>query len=389
MRNDSGTQINRGGQAAGAWQQVRDGLGAESGVEQRSNLMHAQDRGGRVSAVPVDIAVRIEQLMLLVVAQCTPRCSGPFRQFTDQHEFTPSEFWLDLDPDVNAYLLPMIPSAPNSAGSSLPPAPSMSSDTVSQLLAQVDVVDIGSGPVVAVAHGAGGGVRENFAPLSEATPGEARFVGPYYPGSGDTPPATDPLDVTTLADQVVAAGIQRGAHRFPIVGLSLGAAVAVTAAVRHPEHVSALVLTVGVARPDPQLTTFTGVWQTLAAAGEWNALAELLVYASGTAESLSRMTEQDVADAVTATLAAYPRGGAAHAELASRADVTPLLSDVAVPTLVIVGGQDRIVLPDTARSLAAIPGSTLIEYPDAGHIFGTPHTGQWATDVHDFLRQPR
>ena len=261
----------------------------------------------------------------------------------------------------------------------------ISDSDILTLLADVDLVDIGAGPVVALAHGAGGGVRENFAGLIAAGSGLHRFTGPYYPGSGASRMPTASLSIDDLADSVVAAALSTGAGRFPIIGLSLGSAVAVTAAHRHPEHVSALVLTVGLARPDPQSLAFVRVWRQLARDGHLGVLAELLLYAANSPATLHSMTPTDHAAAVNEIERTYPPGGAAHAELVTRVDVTGLLESITVPTLVVVAGQDRIVLPATARLLAGIPGAELIEYPDAGHIFTPAEGRRWADDLVRFL----
>ncbi|MGF6886247.1 pimeloyl-ACP methyl ester carboxylesterase [Nocardia sp. GAS34] len=94
--------------------------------------------------------------------------------------------------------------------------------------------------------------------------------------------------------------------------------------------------------------------------------------------------------AVRQIRAGYPLGGADHVELVGRTDIRPLLPSVDVPTLVVAGGQDRIVLPDTVRRLASgIPGAELIEYPTAGHIFTPAETGPWVADVAAFLDRTR
>jgi pimeloyl-ACP methyl ester carboxylesterase len=261
----------------------------------------------------------------------------------------------------------------------------ISSGDINSILADVDVVADGTGPVVALAHGAGGGVRENFSPIIAALAGQRRLVGPYYPGAGGTPLAAAPLAIEDLADQVVAAGVRAGGDRFPVVGLSLGAAVATTAAARHPEHVSALILTVGLVRPDAQSRAFVTAWRALAAAGDLDALAALLLHSSGTAADLAALPEESYNTAVKEIRETYPPGGASQAELVLRTDVTPLLPRISVPTLVVIGGLDRVVLPETVRRYGQIPGSTVLEYSDAGHIFGPTQTRRWVADVRRFL----
>lgn len=271
----------------------------------------------------------------------------------------------------------------------------ISSRTADQLLADVDVVDPGgetgrgSGgatarPVVALAHGAGGGVLANFGSLIEGDPAR-RYLGPSYPGAGRTPRASEALDINTLADQVVASAVQAGAERFPVLGLSLGGAVAATAAVRHPDHVSALILTMPLLRPDAQSLTFTAVWRALAASDDIPTLAKHILHSVGTAEALEALGPQNYQAAADEIARTYPAGGSDHAELTERVDLTPHLDAITVPTLVIIGSQDRILLPQTCAGYVAIRGAEVIDYPDAGHIIGPDLTSRWLADITTFL----
>jgi 3-oxoadipate enol-lactonase len=69
-------------------------------------------------------------------------------------------------------------------------------------------------------------------------------------------------------------------------------------------------------------------------------------------------------------LANPPRGITdALAGLAARADSTPTLREIRVPTLVVCGEEDAITPPAEAEALhAAIKDSTLELIPKAGHL---------------------
>jgi pimeloyl-ACP methyl ester carboxylesterase len=56
-----------------------------------------------------------------------------------------------------------------------------------------------------------------------------------------------------VAEGLVASAPHAGVERIGIVGYLLGIAVAVRAATRHPERVTGLVLTAGLAAPGPEL----------------------------------------------------------------------------------------------------------------------------------------
>lgn len=261
----------------------------------------------------------------------------------------------------------------------------ISREQAAELLAGVDVVGGGTGGVVALAHGAGGGIAPNFGGVVDALGDRWRFVGPNYPGSGGTPLASGPLTVEHLADLVVAAGVAAGATRFPVVGLSLGAAVAVTAAVRHPDHVSALVTTVGVAHADAQSLAFARAWRALEAHRDPVGLAHLMLLTCGTADALAAIGPGGIDTAVGETVRTLAPGGATHAALVEHVDVRELLSEIAVPTLVVVAGADRIVLPTTARRFGDIVDAEVVEYPSAGHIFTPAETVRWSADIGAFL----
>jgi pimeloyl-ACP methyl ester carboxylesterase len=52
-----------------------------------------------------------------------------------------------------------------------------------------------------------------------------------------------------------------------------------------------------------------------------------------------------------------------------RADATSLLPEIAVPTLVVVGQEDEMTPPATARALTdAIPSAAMTVIPGAGHL---------------------
>lgn len=55
--------------------------------------------------------------------------------------------------------------------------------------------------------------------------------------------------------------------------------------------------------------------------------------------------------------------------IANRADLTPVLADVKVPTLVVWGAKDGLIPPARTQALvAAIPGGRGVEIPGAGHL---------------------
>jgi 3-oxoadipate enol-lactonase len=85
----------------------------------------------------------------------------------------------------------------------------------------------------------------------------------------------------------------------------------------------------------------------------------------------TRRTRPDVAQSVRALILSSSADAIANAitALMTRADSTPLLASIHVPTLVVVGEQDAITPPALSEQMhQAIKGSEYVAIPDAGHL---------------------
>jgi pimeloyl-ACP methyl ester carboxylesterase len=139
----------------------------------------------------------------------------------------------------------------------------------------------GSGPGILLAHGGGGSIAGNYGPILDDLATTHTVVGPDYPGSGDTPRSPEPLVLDDVADTLVRTAVDAGVDRFTVLGYSLGTAVAVRIAVRHPERVTGLVLTAGFTYPDTRMRLAVEVWRGLLAAGDRTLLARYLTANAG------------------------------------------------------------------------------------------------------------
>ncbi|WP_327304398.1 alpha/beta hydrolase [Streptomyces sp. NBC_01298] len=243
------------------------------------------------------------------------------------------------------------------------------------------------GPGLLLAHGGGGSVESNFGPILDALAEEYTVVGVDYPGTGDTPRASGPLELDALADQLVAAADAEGLERFAVLGYSLGGNVAVRIAARYPERVTALVLTATFARAGRWLGSITDLWSELARRGEDELLARLLVPLTLSPQALEGLTGQQLEAAVLATAAAFPPGGGDHAALVKGADLRADLARVGVPALVIATTADRLVPVELQRAVAdALPGARWAELP-TGHLPFVERPQEWADLVTGFLAE--
>lgn len=245
----------------------------------------------------------------------------------------------------------------------------------------------GSGPGLLLAHGAGGGIDANYGPILDILAAQHTVVGPDYPGTGRTPRAQAPLSLDGLADELVATAVEEGVETFAIAGYSLGSPVAIRAATRHPDRVTALVLTAGFAYPNPRFLLAVRVWRDLLRADDPENLARFLALTCFGTPALDATGQDDLDAAVKSIAATIPPGTPDHLDLlVNHVDVRPDLAAITVPTLVISTTLDQLVTPFHHRQLAdAIPGARYTEIP-TGHLPFLEQPERWGALIRDFLR---
>lgn len=216
-----------------------------------------------------------------------------------------------------------------------------------------------------------------LAPLAQDRP-VVRFDAPGHGGQ----PAEPMHGLESLADRLVAALSACGIERFDYAGLSMGGALGMALALRHPARLRRLVLSNTAARFGDR-----SFWQDRMERAGREGMAALA------RPTVARwLTPEHARDepALVARLEAMVAATSLEGYLACCAvvrdfDARAWLPSLTTPTLVIASTGDLATPPALGRDIATVvPRALLRELPGAhlGHL-GAPH--EWVAAVHHFL----
>lgn len=193
-------------------------------------------------------------------------------------------------------------------------------------------------------------------------------------GSGLSDWEVDKFSIDAWVEDLHAVTLAAGLDRFPVLGISQGASVAVSYAVKYPERVSRLVLYGGYARgcfhrdltPDQRLEAETMVNAIRLGWGKENPafrqLFSTLLMPDANAQQQHQLNE-------LARLSARPETAARMEEAFYNINVESLAPMVTTPTLVLHARNDMCVPFEEGRRLAAlIPGAEFVPVESNNHI---------------------
>lgn len=230
--------------------------------------------------------------------------------------------------------------------------------------------EIGTGPPLVLIHGLVGNLNFWVREMRVWAP-RFRMLVVDLRGSGRTPSSPAPFTVADLADDVVAVLDDAGVARANILGFSTGGNIALALALARPDRVERLVLVSTFACMDVQSELFhDAVLAGYEATGDQRQTYRVVYpwlfsrrFLSDPANSAFRPEiESDPSDQSMADWRAL--------YLAQRRfDVRRRLPEIRARTLVVAGGQDRLVSLAQARELArGIPRARLTVIRRAGHL---------------------
>ena len=206
---------------------------------------------------------------------------------------------------------------------------------------------------------AAGGTAGSWRRQLDALGTDHSGLAPDLPGHGRSTGLDGLASIEAYGDFVGAFSAALGLRPAVLVGRSMGGAVALTVAARHPARVQALVLVCTAAQftfPPERLATHRDVVR--------GRLPQQF-----TTETFSPATGLDVMrEAWTEQVKTDPRVRYTDLLACEAFDARPLLAGIRVPTLVVAGADDGVTPVACSEALArGIVGARLEVIPQAGH----------------------
>jgi 3-oxoadipate enol-lactonase len=228
----------------------------------------------------------------------------------------------------------------------------------------LNVTDLGEGTPVLWIHGFpfASSIYENQLAIRNV-----RHVMPDLPGFGQSRSDGGDVSMETYARRMLELLDQRGIDRAIFAGLSMGGYICFAMARLAPQRMRGLILL------DTRETADTEEGKK----GRYDSIEKVKregvkpIVDSMLPKMLTPQAPREMRDRLREIMSsATPEGViSALGAMATRPDSTPLLREIRVPTLIIVGEQDPITPPaDSERMAAAIQGAQLVKIANAAHV---------------------
>jgi pimeloyl-ACP methyl ester carboxylesterase len=196
-----------------------------------------------------------------------------------------------------------------------------------------------------------------------------------------------PFTLRTLAEDAAALLAARaGDEPAHVVGLSMGASIAMELARLAPERVRSLVLVSACAVIEPRLRELLLAWQAIyprVPPGVFQRQANTWLFSwrfferPTAAASVIRYAERSAAPA---------EWFVAQAEAAASHDARGWLAGLRMPALVLTGEEDAMVPPRVGRTLAELlPDARFVVIPEAGHSVNLEQQAEFHRELTAFF----
>ena len=232
--------------------------------------------------------------------------------------------------------------------------------------------------------------RRMWEPQMGSLSPKAWMLAPDLRGHGDSEPVAGPYSMAMLADDCVALLDALDIEQPAVVcGLSMGGYITLAMYRRYPDCIRGLILSAtraGADSPEGKANRDKAIAQA-----ENDGAAAIA--ASMLPKMMSPKTYESNPDLVkrvesTMTSTSVPGIVGALEGMKMRPDSTPLLGEIAVPTLIIHGEDDQLIPVQEAQSMhAAIADSTIYLISSAGHLPNLEQPKMFNQAVKDFIEK--
>ena len=236
--------------------------------------------------------------------------------------------------------------------------------------ARIYFEDEGDGEAVLLIPGLGGNTKQ-MAAISLALAENYHVITVDPRGAGQSDKPNSPYSGEILVEDMIAVLDASKTQRTAVIGISMGGMIGQELAIRHPERVRVLMLSVTYGAADAWSERMWEVRQTaierLGIAAQFR-LAQIFLFSPRTFRS-----ESEAIQAFADGFAENPPDESAYLRQMAFCrdhDAISRLSEISVPTLVVSASDDITASPLQGKELAqGIPGASYLEIADAPHLF--------------------
>jgi pimeloyl-ACP methyl ester carboxylesterase len=245
----------------------------------------------------------------------------------------------------------------------------------------VNVIEIGEGPPLLLVHGLSGS-WQNWLEQLPVFAQTRRVIAVDLPGFGHSPMPSAPISIAGYARTLDALLDALDVDAAAVVGNSMGGFVSAELAINFPQRVERLVLVSAAG-----LSTYNHPGATRALPSLRRAERVIAAYAGWVAAHSDTVARRrGLRNATLGLIAAHPsrlpaavaaeqlRGAGKPGFLQALQanldyDFRDRLAEIACPTLIVWGDNDRVITArDADRFAELIPGSRKVVFEDTGHV---------------------
>lgn len=245
----------------------------------------------------------------------------------------------------------------------------------------INTVSFGSGSQTFLAHGGWIGNWELWQQPFEILSQRYRTVAYDHRGSGETKVPAEDITPAGLVEDLFGVMDALSIEKAVLASESSGSLTVVQAALQQPARFEALIIVSGMVKREK-----TPMTEQFYQALRHNYLAVVQTF-------VNNCTPEKEVDHIrrwgkNMLQRADPEQAVRLTEIQHEVDLTPLLKDIRIPTLIIHGDKDTICPVEGAKLMASqIPASKLVIMEDTGHVPMLTRPVELTQIIQDFLQK--